>query len=149
MERQARSAGGILLKRQNDSTLVAIVERHRDVEAKWLPVLRQLPKGGIEGDESVAAAALREVEEETGFVSTLIAQAGTASWSYLRAAEIWHETVTYFFLEPRSESPHALDGEFDLVSWIPIEDVPLYLSYPEERELIREILSSRSLPTGY
>lgn len=149
MIKQTQSAGGLLIKRQQGCTHIVVVERFRDVEPKWSPVLRQLPKGKCEDSESLEAAALREVEEETGFASKIIGFAGTASWSYSREGYLWHETVAYFFLEPASVTPHAHDSEFDLVRWLPIEDAAMLLSYPEERALVRGILSTHSLPREF
>jgi 8-oxo-dGTP pyrophosphatase MutT (NUDIX family) len=149
MEKKTQSAGGILLRRQHACILIAVVERHRDVEPKWAPILRQLPKGACEGSESLEETARREVEEETGFTSRTVGPAGTAGWSYLRDGNTWHETVTYFFLEPTTTFPRAHDSEFDLVRWITIQEAVTSLSYPEERKLVGDILSSQSLPEKY
>ena len=58
------SAGGVVLRTQGSDVLIVIVEREKDIEEKWSPTLRQLPKGGSRAGENLEETALREVLEE-------------------------------------------------------------------------------------
>ena len=84
MARKIVSAGGILLHRDGNDINIVIVERTKNIEKKWAPTLRQLPKGGCNPGETLEETALREVLEETGFSAQIIAKAGQAQWSYER-----------------------------------------------------------------
>lgn len=136
------SAGGILLRREGNRILIAIVERTKGVEEKWAPVLRQLPKGGCLRGESLEQTALREVLEETGFRARILGKAGEASWSYERSGQLWNETIHYYHMVPIKGTFQHHDDEFDIVRWVEIEEAAHILSYPEERDIIAEIITS-------
>lgn len=140
--RECASAGGLLLRKRAPDILVVIVERMTDIEPRWQPVLRQLPKGNIEPGETPLHAALREVKEETGFDAEVLAAAGTAEWSYERNGEWFHETIHYYFLRPTSVTPDFHDTEFEIVRWVSIQEAQRILSYPEERHLIEKVIAS-------
>jgi len=140
------SAGGILFRRYDADVLIVVVERSKDVEKKWAPVLRQLPKGARRKGETLEETALREVLEETGFRGKIVGKAGQACWSYEREGLIWDETVHYFLVEPITSTPLLHDSEFDLVRWVKIEEASRILSYPEERRLVAEIVAGKRLP---
>ena len=140
------SAGGILLRRKDNDTLIVIVEWEKGVEEKWAPILRQLPKGGCKPGETLEQTALREVLEETGFKARIISKAGEAKWSYERDGQVWDETVHYYFMKPLTLVAQERDDEFDFVRWVRIEEVARVLSYPPERELIAKIIANSKLP---
>ena len=118
-----------------------IVERYHDIDPKWHPVLRQLPKGGCYPGESLEETALREVMEETGYPAEIIGKAGEAHWSYERGDITWDETVHYYLMRPLvdplsvSTFP-AHDDEFDVVCWIPLSRASETVSYQDERSLL-------------
>jgi diadenosine hexaphosphate hydrolase (ATP-forming) len=140
------SAGGILFRRKGNDVLIVIVEWEKGVEKKWAPVLRQLPKGGCKSSETLEQTALREVLEETGYKARIISKAGEAQWSYKRDEQVWDETVHYYFMKPLTLIAQEHDDEFDYVRWVKIEEATRILSYPEERELIFEVVANDSLP---
>jgi len=140
------SAGGILLNFHNNDCYIIIVEWEKGVEAKWAPILRQLPKGKCKKGETLKQTALREVLEETGYKAKIITKAGQAQWSYKRQGVVWEETVHYFFMTPLSLTPQAHDDEFDYVRWVKINEATKILSYPPERNLVNTILKNNILP---
>lgn len=135
------SAGGVVLREEQNETQIIIVELENNVPEKWAPVLRQLPKGGCKQYESIEETASREVLEETGYSCTIIRKAGEANWSYERNGQQWDETVHYFFMRLKSDIALEHDDEFDRVRWININKAANILSYPEERELIKKIIN--------
>lgn len=73
-ERPYRRAVGIVLA--NEAGLVFAGQRNDTPGEAW-----QMPQGGIDGDEEPEAAALRELEEETGVRPTLVTvEAQTSGW---------------------------------------------------------------------
>lgn len=140
--RYTESAGGIVLRQYRNGAEILVVERTKNVEPKWSPILRQLPKGGINAGESIDQAALREVLEETGYTAHIVKKAGTAQWAYERHGHSWVETVHYFFMTLLSTTPTTHDEEFDRISWMSIDAAKRLLSYPEERSLLREVIEN-------
>lgn len=141
MANETLSAGGIVWRHTAPEVEVLVVERTKNVEPKWKPVLRQLPKGRVELGENLEEAALREVLEETGFTAKIQGKAGVAEWSYVRDGIEWHEVVTYFFMNASSDQGDH-DDEFDVVRWMFLSTAARQLSYPEERALLSEVSSS-------
>jgi len=145
-EKPTTSAGGIVLRQVESNIFILIVERERDIEDKWKPILRQLPKGGCKHGETLEQTALREVIEETGYNVEIISKAGEAKWTYKRNNIVWDETVHYYFMRPTSLTPQEHDNEFDFIRWINIQEATNILSYPPERALILNILSEDKIP---
>ena len=89
--RMAPAAGGIVMK---DDKFVSIVR-------KGIP---DLPKGHIEKGETPEAAALREVEEETGIGNLKIVKALPITWHCYVEHEEWTLKPTYWYLMSTSEN---------------------------------------------
>lgn len=144
MGKATNSAGGIVVTGvAGQAPLILIVERYRDLEPQWQPVLRQLPKGGCRPGESLEETALREVLEETGFQAEVVASGGAAHWSYERDGITWDETVHYYLMRPvdPGADPASLshDDEFDVVRWVPLSEAARSVSYPEERRILSSL----------
>lgn len=88
--RMAPAAGGIIMK---DGKFVSIVR-------KGIP---DLPKGHIEKGETPEAAALREVEEETGIGNLKIVMNLPTTWHCYLEHEEWTLKPTYWYLMSASE----------------------------------------------
>jgi 8-oxo-dGTP pyrophosphatase MutT (NUDIX family) len=90
-----------------------------------------LPKGKLEPGESVPAAAVREVAEETGFRARLGARLGQVSYPVPDGAKVVH----YWAAE-------ALDGRFeptaevDQLRWLPPDAAFAALSYQRDVEVL-------------
>lgn len=134
------SAGGVLCRKGGKSVEIVVVQRRKGIETKWLPVLRQLPKGAVEDGEELQQTALREVQEETGFQGHIVGTAGEASWKYTRDGKTWQETVHYYLMKLASDTQLPHDDEFEEVLWMPIADAAKMLSYPEERSLLEQVI---------
>lgn len=91
--KMAPAAGGIVVK---DGKFVSIVR-------KGIP---DLPKGHIEQGETPEAAALREVEEETGISKLQIVNELPSSWHCYLEHEEWKLKRTYWYLMDTTETIH-------------------------------------------
>lgn len=136
-----RAAGGVVLRHHrprrwlgrsvDDGELqVAIVHRAR--YGDW-----SLPKGKLDPGETEEAAALREVEEETGLRCRTVRFLGRVSYPDRRGR---HKTVAYWLMEPVGGRLRA-DHEIDDVRWAPAADAASILTYPRDAELVAQSLS--------
>jgi 8-oxo-dGTP diphosphatase len=128
------AAGGVVVRRDGRRSRVAVI--HRPKYMDW-----SLPKGKLEKGESWKEAALREVEEETGF--RCVAPEELPSVSYLdRKAR--SKLVRYWLMEPIDGKfePH---GEVDELRWATRREANSLLTYDHDRELVRRALRVQRL----
>ena len=129
------SAGGVAVRRfRGRDFLAAVRVKHGTVLA--------LPKGHIDGGESAAEAAAREVREEAGVESELVEKLGDVRYWYSRDGQRVMKVVSFFLFRYRSGSVRNHDHEVDSAEWVPLEDAPSKLSYKGEREMAEAALSS-------
>ena len=121
-----RAAGGILWRTTEGRREVVIIHRGRYDD--WT-----LPKGKLEPGESEEAAALREVEEETGYRARLLNHAGTLSYGVNGVAKV----VEFWNMEPLGESSFQPSTEVLEVIWLPPREALAWLDHEAERELLR------------
>ena len=131
-----RAAGGVLVRKGEDgSREVAIV--HRPKYMDW-----SLPKGKLEPGEEWLEAALREVEEETGFRAKARRELPSTSYKDRKGRR---KLVRYWLMKPLEGGfePH---DEVDEIRWLRPEKAVKKLTYDHDKELIREALRRRRLP---
>ena len=115
--RMAPAAGGVVMK---DGKFVSIV-RHN---------IPDLPKGHIEKGETPEAAALREVEEETGISNLQIVKELPFTWHCYLEHEVWTLKRTYWYLMSTTETiqpkPQTEEG-FTEINLIGNEEIEAFL----------------------
>jgi 8-oxo-dGTP pyrophosphatase MutT (NUDIX family) len=126
------SAGGVVVRRMQGRPFVAVVRVRDEILA--------LPKGHPHGDESPAAAALREVREETGVEAELVEKLGDIRYWYARGGKRVRKMVSFFLFRYRSGSVADHDHEVEEALWIPLADAPGRLAYKGEREMAESAL---------
>ena len=127
---EIRAAGGVLLAPDDDAkTLVAVI--HRPKYMDW-----SLPKGKLEVGEGWQEAALREVEEETGYRCKLGAELPHVSYLDRKGRR---KLVRYWLMEPTAGQfePH---GEVDELRWLSPDAADELLTYPHDKELVHQAL---------
>jgi 8-oxo-dGTP pyrophosphatase MutT (NUDIX family) len=100
-----------------------------------------LPKGHPDEAESAAAAAQREVREETGIEAELVEKLGDIRYWYARGGRRVMKTVSFFLFRYRSGSLADHDHEVEEALWIPLEEAPARLAYKGEQEMAESALS--------
>jgi len=122
---EIRAAGGIVHRQGDDGTEVLVV--HRPKYSDW-----SLPKGKLDPGETLEQAALREVEEETGWRCRLGAHIGKNEY---RDRDGRSKRVDWWLMEP-------IDGEFepndevDEIRWIAVSGAHELLTHGDDYALI-------------
>jgi ADP-ribose pyrophosphatase YjhB (NUDIX family) len=97
-----------------------------------------LPGGGVKRGESLAAAALREVHEETGCRVAIERLLGM----YLSCAEHKSEHIAIFVARPLSAPAPRWNCEIAEAHFFPLSDLPARL-FPEARARLDDYLAQR------
>jgi 8-oxo-dGTP diphosphatase len=119
------AAGGVLYRHAAEGEEVLVIHRKR--YGDWT-----LPKGKLKDGEQLIAAALREVEEETGCVARIDKYLGAIGYevnNIPKAVLFWRMSlVKQTQIEDRDEVAEAL--------WMPVTAAVQRLSYADERALV-------------
>lgn len=121
-----RAAGGVVC-RPGPAGLLEVAVVHRPAYDDW-----SLPKGKLEPGEEAVEAALREVEEETGYVCELLEEVGCVRYRDHKGRD---KTVCYWRMEVR-EGRFSPGQEVDELRWLTVEEAAGILSYGHDRSLL-------------
>jgi 8-oxo-dGTP pyrophosphatase MutT (NUDIX family) len=126
------SAGGLVLDENGRVLLI----RARDLRNQ--PVWT-LPKGTLAPGETSADAALREVQEETGYRCELVRELQVVTYWFQRNGRRIKKTVRWFLMRPLEKvSEH--DSEVDEVLWATPDEATARLRYDSDRRLLESLL---------
>jgi 8-oxo-dGTP pyrophosphatase MutT (NUDIX family) len=123
-----RAAGAVLHR----GGLVAVVHRPRYDD--W-----SLPKGKLEPGETAAAAAVREIAEETGFASAL--EGALVATRYdVGAPGAARAKVVEWFLASAGAGAFRAHEEVDELRWLAPAAAAALLTHAQEREVLLRAL---------
>jgi 8-oxo-dGTP pyrophosphatase MutT (NUDIX family) len=122
-----RAAGGVVY-RYTDEGDVEIALIHRPAYDDW-----SLPKGKLKPGEGLEAAALREVQEETGLKCMIARSLGIIEYVDRRGRE---KVVWYWLMRSIGGAFKPIE-EVDRMRWLKFEDAARKLSYDHDQELLR------------
>jgi len=126
------SAGGLVVDSQGRAALIARTNRRGRLV--W-----SLPKGHLEAGETLEAAAVREVSEETGITGRVVAPLGVIDFYFTADDRRIHKTVHHYLMRAESGELSDADAEVDDVDWFPIDELPDRLGYADERRLMAQV----------
>ncbi|HEX9780047.1 MAG TPA: NUDIX domain-containing protein [bacterium] len=134
--RRERSAGGVLAREADGRIDVCLVRRERHRRGEWC-----LPKGHLEPGETAEAAAVREVEEETGLTGRIVEPLGTIRYQFrLRpdGARV-RKSVTFFLMAAEGSGAPGPRDQTEVVEagWLPLAEALARAAYAGERTVLR------------
>ena len=94
-----------------------------------------LPKGTLNPGESSAEAALREVQEETGYHCELIRELMSVTYWFQRGGRRIRKTVRWYLMRPLAKVGEH-DHEVDEVAWADRAEAQSRLRYDSDRRLL-------------
>ena len=122
--REVRAAGGVLV---DDEGRIAVV--HRPHRADW-----SLPKGKLDPGEDFEQAAVRELEEETGFRVALGEELAPVHYQDHKGRP---KVVRYWLMTILGGS-FAPNDEVDELRWLTPEQAIELLTYENDHAVVRE-----------
>ena len=130
-----RSAGGVVVRLLAGDWHALVI---RDPYGKW-----SLPKGHIEGGESLRETAAREVEEETGIRPEVVGpKIDTVDWIFESDGETIHKFCTFFLMRSRMGDPVPQRAEgITACEWLPVGDAAERIPYRDTSEVVRRALA--------
>jgi 8-oxo-dGTP pyrophosphatase MutT (NUDIX family) len=96
-----------------------------------------LPKGTPRAGETPEATALREVREETGLLTRIVAEIGLIEYTFQRKGVRYHKEVLHFLMEATGGDIADHDEEYDRVEWVPLDEAVERLTHENEAEIVR------------
>jgi ADP-ribose pyrophosphatase YjhB (NUDIX family) len=122
------AAGGVVLRREDQCVYLALAR-----EGDLPPFV--LPKGGVEPDEPIEAAARREILEEVGLSDLqLIGPLGVLErLSYDK--QYWVQTHYFLYTTNQKDGIPTDTQRHAAVWWFPLDELPVML-WPEQRRLL-------------
>jgi 8-oxo-dGTP pyrophosphatase MutT (NUDIX family) len=126
--RVVRAAGGMVC-RPGPGGLAEIALVHRPAYDDWT-----LPKGKLDGEETLEQACLREVEEETGLRCKVLGPIACTEYLDQRGRV---KVVFYWKLRPLGGTFRPT-AEVDDLRWLTVEESLTVLTHERDRKLVRE-----------
>ncbi len=126
------SAGGVVYRREGGRIEIVLASRRtRRGELAW-----GLAKGGIEADESLETAAVREVREETGLEAEIESSLGETRYFYVWENVRIRKTVHFFLMRHVGGDIDDRDDEMEEIRWFPLDRALKRAAYRGEREVL-------------
>lgn len=121
--REVHAAGGVIVRNGQ----IAVV--HRPHREDW-----SLPKGKLEAGESFSVAAIREIQEETGFDVVLGDELTEVRYEDHKG----RPKLVRYWLMSITRGEFAANDEVDELRWLAPNDAIALLTYENDHDVVRE-----------
>jgi len=134
MDEKEFSAGGIVIKKDEEGTRVLLIE---DGYGHWT-----WPKGKIEKDETIADAATREIKEETGIDAIeTIKEIGASEYFYRRDGKLISKKVYVFLFKLLKDQELKIQTEeIRGGKWLTSDEAMKRLDYKGAKETLEKAI---------
>jgi 8-oxo-dGTP pyrophosphatase MutT (NUDIX family) len=134
------SAGGVAVR---DGEVLLIRTKDLRDRTVWA-----FPKGKLNRNESSVQAALREVQEETGWRCRIEQELPKSQYWFQRQGKRVKKTVRWFLMTPVEQVGHH-DGEVEEALWVPISEALTRLTYDADRAMLRRVEEAKQSGAGH
>jgi 8-oxo-dGTP pyrophosphatase MutT (NUDIX family) len=128
------SAGGVTFQKKDGKVFVALI--YVGEPGRW-----QLPKGHVDEGETKEVTAVREVLEETGLHTEMVAPIDKIEyWFYVKnrgQRQRVHKFVYFYLLHFLSGDTEDHDFEVNEARWEEIDQAHAMLAFESEQEILR------------
>ena len=129
------SAGGIVI---DDDKVLVINSPSRNAMA--------FPKGTIDEGETIEMAALREVEEETGYRVQILESLGRVDFEFESKEGLRYDKTVYFFTMELTDHEMPIanlqPGEDFTNLWLTFDEARAQLTYEDQKELLERAIAT-------
>jgi 8-oxo-dGTP diphosphatase len=126
------SAGGIVYRDGPNGPEILMIA---DQKGRW-----SFPKGNVEKDETQAAAALREVSEETGIKGEIVADVGDSHYFYRLGGRLIRKTVRFYLIKALTDTIVVQASEISDARWFPAAEALEMSSFRANTELLAKAI---------
>jgi 8-oxo-dGTP diphosphatase len=132
-----RAAGGLVVRGQGED--IEYLLAHRPRYDDW-----SIPKGKLNNGEKFRDGALREIEEETGAVTSPIAKLGSIAYETPNGNG---KVVRYWLLQAEG-GQFTPNAEVDAVGWFAMKKAWKRMTYSRDREVLEWAATLHERPTA-
>lgn len=127
------SAGGVIWDLKRRRVLLIRVE-NLSGQRVWT-----FPKGHPDPGETVEAAAVREVREETGWACSIVRPLGETTYFFVSDGTRYRKTVRWFLMAPETKVGRFDPAEVLGCRWVSFGDATARLTYETDRAMLGRI----------
>ena len=134
------SAGGVV---QDGENLLMVKVENLEGKRVWT-----FPKGHIEKGEKAPEAALREVEEETGYRCEILKPFDKVQYWFKREGQLINKTVTWFLMKPLEKTGTHDAEEVLETRWVSMDEAIKLAKYKSDKQILGKLSKNPFPPRG-